>query len=79
MDVAAGTVRVAVDHERAIRGAEEGRDRLVVTLEYSTDLFEASTVERLAGHYVRLLEGAAAEPERRTPWERRIASARKAT
>jgi natural product biosynthesis luciferase-like monooxygenase protein/amino acid adenylation domain-containing protein len=33
-------------------------------LEYNTDLFDASTVERLAGHYVRLLEAAAEAPDR---------------
>jgi amino acid adenylation domain-containing protein len=32
--------------------------------EYSTDLFEAATVDRLSGHLVRLLEAAAADPER---------------
>jgi natural product biosynthesis luciferase-like monooxygenase protein/amino acid adenylation domain-containing protein len=33
-------------------------------LEYNTDLFDASTIERLAGHYVRLLEAAAEAPDR---------------
>ncbi|PTL75059.1 condensation domain-containing protein, partial [Vitiosangium sp. GDMCC 1.1324] len=33
--------------------------------EYSSDLFDAETVERMAAHYVRLLEGAVAEPEQR--------------
>ncbi|PTL75058.1 non-ribosomal peptide synthetase [Vitiosangium sp. GDMCC 1.1324] len=33
--------------------------------EYSSDLFDAETVERMAGHYARLLEGAVAEPEQR--------------
>ena len=37
-------------------------------LEYSTDLFEAATAQRMAGHFERLLEGGLAEPERRF-WE----------
>ena len=35
------------------------------TLEYATALFDAETVERLAGHYVRLLEEIVARPEAR--------------
>src|SRR5436853_531914 len=31
-------------------------------VEYSTDIFEADTIERLAAHYIRLLEQAAAAP-----------------
>jgi aspartate racemase len=34
-------------------------------LEYSTDLYEAGTAERLVGHYQMLLEGATADPGRR--------------
>ncbi|MGZ3460494.1 MAG: condensation domain-containing protein, partial [Archangium sp.] len=33
-------------------------------IEYNTDLFDKETVERMAGHYARLLEGAVAQPER---------------
>ena len=33
--------------------------------EYSTDLFEAATIARMAGHLQTLLEGIAAEPEQR--------------
>ncbi|MFD5029509.1 amino acid adenylation domain-containing protein [Streptomyces sp. NPDC058405] len=36
---------------------------LVGALEYATSLFDQATVERLADHFVRLLEGVAAEPE----------------
>ncbi|WP_375760789.1 amino acid adenylation domain-containing protein [Corallococcus exercitus] len=36
---------------------------LRVTAEYSTDLFERSTAERLLGHYLTLLEGIAAQPD----------------
>jgi amino acid adenylation domain-containing protein/FkbM family methyltransferase len=38
----------------------EGLDCLV---EYSTELFEAATVERMAAHYANLLEAAIAEPD----------------
>ncbi|WP_406369775.1 amino acid adenylation domain-containing protein [Streptomyces sp. NBC_00647] len=34
------------------------------TLEYSTALYDRATAERLARHYVRLLESAAADPDR---------------
>ena len=40
-------------------------DNLHATLEYSTDLFEADTIDRLAGSYLRLLEAIAADPSRR--------------
>jgi natural product biosynthesis luciferase-like monooxygenase protein/amino acid adenylation domain-containing protein len=33
-------------------------------LEYNTDLFDAATIERLAGHYVSLLESAVTAPDR---------------
>ncbi|MGZ3460459.1 MAG: condensation domain-containing protein, partial [Archangium sp.] len=32
--------------------------------EYNADLYDEATVERMAGHYARLLEGAVAHPER---------------
>ncbi|HEY0406879.1 MAG TPA: amino acid adenylation domain-containing protein, partial [Pyrinomonadaceae bacterium] len=34
-------------------------------VEYSTELFDASTIARMIEHYERLLEGAATDPERR--------------
>jgi amino acid adenylation domain-containing protein len=37
-------------------------DELRAVLEYSTELFDAATVERMAAHYQRLLEGALADP-----------------
>ncbi|MBI2197270.1 MAG: AMP-binding protein, partial [Candidatus Rokubacteria bacterium] len=37
-------------------------DGLRVTLEYSTDLFEPATMERMLGHYERLLEGIVTDP-----------------
>jgi len=44
--------------------SEQG-DRIAGALTYSTDLFDAATVARCAGHLLRLLEGAAADPGRR--------------
>jgi amino acid adenylation domain-containing protein len=43
----------------------EKADRIEGYLEYSTELFEAGTAERLVGHYRALLEGATADPGRR--------------
>jgi amino acid adenylation domain-containing protein len=40
----------------------EGRDGLKGHLEYSTDLFERHTMERMAGHFTRLLQAIVAEP-----------------
>ncbi len=42
----------------------ESADGLRGLLEYSTDLFDAATIERLLGHFQVLLEGIAAEPDR---------------
>lgn len=51
---------------------------LIMQFEYSTDLFNADTIERMAGHYQAILESAVANPEQRisaldimTPDERR--------
>ncbi|HKV12336.1 MAG TPA: amino acid adenylation domain-containing protein, partial [Thermoanaerobaculia bacterium] len=40
---------------------EEG-ERLHCALVYRRDLFDAATIDRLGGHYLRLLEGIAADP-----------------
>jgi amino acid adenylation domain-containing protein len=45
-----------------LREAATGLDGLA---EYSTDLFEADTITRMADHYATLLRGAAAEPDAR--------------
>src|SRR5581483_9677555 len=45
--------------------AAEVADGLEVCFQYSTDLWEAGTIERLAAQYVRLLEAAVANPEAR--------------
>ena len=43
---------------------DEPEEELELAWEYSTDLFDADTIERLARRYVRLLEGALADPQR---------------
>ena len=45
--------------------AEVHADGLRGTFEYSTDLYEAATIDRMIGHWGRLLEGIVAEPARR--------------
>ncbi|MEA2125744.1 MAG: hypothetical protein QOI80_2526, partial [Solirubrobacteraceae bacterium] len=40
-------------------------DGLRITFEYSTELFEAETMDRMLGHYETLLRAAVADPERR--------------
>jgi amino acid adenylation domain-containing protein/non-ribosomal peptide synthase protein (TIGR01720 family) len=43
----------------------ESAGNLRCAFEFNTDLFERSSIERLAGHFTRLLESAVAEPKRR--------------
>src|SRR6185295_15423638 len=43
----------------------ESRSGIAGSFEYSTDLFEAQTIERLIGEFQILIEGIAADPERR--------------
>ena len=43
----------------------ESDGTLDVRLEYSTDLFDAATIERLLGHFRTLLEGIVAQPQQR--------------
>ncbi|HEX6715814.1 MAG TPA: amino acid adenylation domain-containing protein, partial [Pyrinomonadaceae bacterium] len=45
--------------------AEEHEEGLTCTIEYSTDLFAAETINRLAQHFERLLEEIVADPDRR--------------
>jgi amino acid adenylation domain-containing protein len=45
--------------------ALESAAGLQLTAEYSADLFEAATIERLLDHFTRLLEGAVSDPDRR--------------
>ncbi|NEO97867.1 MAG: amino acid adenylation domain-containing protein, partial [Symploca sp. SIO2E9] len=44
---------------------ENRADGLVGWWEYSTDLFDASTIERMTGHWVTLLEGIVSNPQQR--------------
>jgi amino acid adenylation domain-containing protein len=44
---------------------EEQSNSLGVALEYSTDLFEADTIERMLDHYRKLLESITADPDAR--------------
>ncbi|RKH40633.1 non-ribosomal peptide synthetase, partial [Corallococcus sp. AB050B] len=46
-------------------GLREGRDGFVGTMEYATDLFDAATVQRMAGHFGVLLEAIAKKPDTR--------------
>ena len=43
----------------------EDSNRLSGVVEYNTDLFDSSTIERLVGHYEILLDSIAADPNRR--------------
>jgi amino acid adenylation domain-containing protein len=43
----------------------EAADRLKGAIEYATDLFDAGTIERMAGHFRELLEGIVAAPDAR--------------
>lgn len=43
----------------------EREEGLSAALEYSTDLFDASTIERMAGHFQTLLEGIVVSPDAR--------------
>ncbi|MEU8827139.1 non-ribosomal peptide synthase/polyketide synthase [Streptomyces sp. NPDC048636] len=47
----------------SVEFVEEGAE-LRGLLEYSTELFDAATAERMAGHLLTLLDGVTAEPER---------------
>jgi natural product biosynthesis luciferase-like monooxygenase protein/amino acid adenylation domain-containing protein len=44
---------------------EESPNELVCLLEYSSDLFDSSTIKRMANHFQTLLESIVAHPERR--------------
>jgi amino acid adenylation domain-containing protein len=64
------TLEMALPPGRAAKGdlslsLLEGDDgRLGGGLTYSTDLFDATTMQRFAGHFATLLQGAAAHPQR---------------
>jgi amino acid adenylation domain-containing protein len=42
---------------------EENADGIAASFEYSTDLFDAATIERMAGHYLTLLDAICADPD----------------
>jgi acyl carrier protein len=44
---------------------EAGDERLLIEWEYSTDLFDEATMQRMVGHYRALLESVVAAPEQR--------------
>jgi amino acid adenylation domain-containing protein len=58
LDVDAGTAKF--DFLLSLHETPEG---LACSIQYDTDLYDPSTIERLAGHYSRLLESAAADPD----------------
>ncbi len=73
LDVDTGTAKFDLTMQ-----IEETASGIAGSVEYSTDLFDISTIDRLLGHFTTLLEGAVADPERRvselpllTPRERR--------
>ena len=43
--------------------ATEVPEGLKVEVEYATDLFDAATIDRMLGHFVKLLEGIVADPD----------------
>ncbi|HST59426.1 MAG TPA: amino acid adenylation domain-containing protein, partial [Longimicrobium sp.] len=43
---------------------EDTGDGLLAAFEYATDLFDPATIQRMGEHFVRLLEGALADPDR---------------
>ncbi|HZF09531.1 MAG TPA: amino acid adenylation domain-containing protein, partial [Thermoanaerobaculia bacterium] len=49
----------------ALRAADLGTRGLVLSLQYSSDLFDAVTVHRLLGHFARLVEAVVEDPESR--------------
>ena len=46
---------------------KDGSEGLVCSFEYSTDLFDETTIVRMAGHLQRLLEAVVADPGRQLP------------
>jgi hypothetical protein len=41
----------------------EGDDRISIAWHFKTDLFDTSTIARLASHFERVLEGVVADPD----------------
>jgi amino acid adenylation domain-containing protein len=59
-----GTTARTARYDLLLSAREHG-DEIWGYLEYSTDLFDKPAAERMVGHFVALLEGAAADPQRR--------------
>jgi len=57
-----GTTMARFDLEVHLR---EEAERLRGSFVYNTDLFDAATIERMAGHYQMILEGIVADPDQR--------------
>ncbi|MEH2621947.1 amino acid adenylation domain-containing protein [Bradyrhizobium sp. AZCC 1719] len=57
-----GAVPAKFDLELSVAEVDGG---LSASLVYATDLFDDSTIERLVGHFGRILDGIVAEPDRR--------------
>jgi amino acid adenylation domain-containing protein len=53
----------AARFDLAVEASEDG-DRLALTFEFNTDLFDSATIARMADHFVRLLGQVAADPSR---------------
>ncbi|ATQ71013.1 hypothetical protein CQW49_23450 (plasmid) [Methylosinus trichosporium OB3b] len=49
--------------ELAVDSVEDSDGRLMVTFSYARELFDAATIERMAGHYMALLEALAERPD----------------
>ncbi len=46
-------------------GIAEASSGLVLMIDYNTDLFQATTIDRMANHFIRLLESVVADPDQR--------------
>ena len=60
-EVSTPAYRARFDLECRFRGAADGS--LHGVIDYATDLFDAGTIERLAGHLERLIDGIASAPD----------------
>nr|WSZ19204.1 amino acid adenylation domain-containing protein [Streptomyces canus] len=58
-------LRAATSALDLMMSVREDGDRIAARVEYSTDLFDRATVERMAGHFGVLLAAAVAGPDRR--------------
>ncbi|SHM78877.1 amino acid adenylation domain-containing protein [Duganella sacchari] len=56
------TERVTAKFDLMLNVAEEADGSLACALEYSTDLFQAATIQRMACHFARLLDAIVAAP-----------------